>query len=124
MADIWEDIRGKSFLPISRRNYLLVSMRGWGYKAQGMCLYKQFPSENKLSLIQQTIYRRLIGTILVALLVHDESLAQPISAWILQIVRLLDVKEGAGASVIVLCAVRGHSLRKYPFHMTYVESRR
>jgi hypothetical protein len=53
MAGIWEDIRSKSFLPISRRNYLLVGMRSWGYKAQGMCLYKQFPSENKLSLIQQ-----------------------------------------------------------------------
>lgn len=69
-----------------------------------------------LSLVRQTIYRRHIGTILVALLVHDESLAQPISSWILQIVRLLGVegRVAAGASVEV-CEVRGLVKKCVPF---------
>lgn len=68
---------------------------------------------------------RLVGTILIAFLVLDESLAQPISAWILQIVRLPGEGRVAAGASVEACEVRGtDGLGRVLFHLIYVESRR
>lgn len=67
---------------------------------------------------------RLVETILMAFLVLDKSLAQPISAWILQIVRLPGVEGKAPGASVVACEVRVTELEECLFHLIYVESRR